>query len=65
MPRPKKQAGDPTALRNPVSCLVTDNDMAMIKRVRDRYGVSQSDAVRILIRAGAPQHDPSLPHEGK
>lgn len=62
MPRPKKDAGDPTALRNPVSCLVTDDDKALIDRVAARYSISHAAAVRILIRAGAPMHDPSPPN---
>ena len=61
MPRPTKASDDPTALRNPVSCLVDDSDKEMITRVMKRYGVSKSDAVRMLLRAGAAEHDPSPP----
>ena len=61
MPRPTKASDDPTALRNPVSCLVDDSDKEMITRVMKRYGVSKSDAVRMLLRAGAAEQEPSPP----
>lgn len=57
--------GEPLPLNNHVATLVDDEDLAMIKRVMRRYGgISKSAAVRILIRSGATQHDPSLPEEG-
>lgn len=65
MPRPKKPEGDPTALRVPVSVMVTREDSDLIDRVAARYSIGRSAALRILLRAGAPEHDPSLPPEGK
>lgn len=57
--------GEPLPLDQHVATLVDVEDLAMIKRVMRRYGgISKSAAVRILIRSGAEQHDPSLPHEG-
>lgn len=46
--------------------MLTDDELAMLKRVAARYGgMSLSAAGRLLILAGAPQHDPSPPTEGK
>lgn len=36
-------------------------DLQMVERVQDRYGVSKSDAIRMLLRAGGETHDPSPP----
>lgn len=36
-------------------------DLEMVTRVQNRYGVSKSDAIRMLLRAGADTHDPSPP----
>lgn len=33
-------------------------DLKMVERVIDRYGVSKSDAIRMLLRAGGETHDP-------
>lgn len=57
MPRPS-QSKDPTARRNAVSAMLTDDELAMVKRVQQRYGVSKSTAARFLITAGAAHHDP-------
>lgn len=62
MPSPRESA-DPTARRNQVVTMVTDAELAVIQRVMRRYGMSKSTAARLLIVAGAPEHDPSPPEE--
>lgn len=52
--------------RNMVRAMLTDDELSMVKRVAARYGdMPLSSAARLLILAGAKEHDPSLPHEGK
>lgn len=63
MPKAVRQQGDPTQLRNSLNVMFDDADMELIRRVATRYGVSKSAAARLLLRAGAPHHDPSPPEE--
>ena len=58
MPRPKPEA-HPTQLTNQLGVMLDAEDVAMVKRVAARYGISKSAAGRLLIRAGAAQHDPN------
>lgn len=65
MPRKKRDTANPDARRNSVGVQLTDDELAMVRRVAARYGnLSMSAAARLLILAGAPQHDPSPPIEG-
>jgi hypothetical protein len=43
--------------------MLTDDELAMVMRVADRYKMSKSSAARLLILTGAQQHDPSPPKE--
>ncbi len=61
MPRSKRDTLNPNARRNNLGVMLTDDELAMVKRVAERYGNSMSGAARLLILAGAQEHDPSLP----
>ncbi|HEX5566672.1 MAG TPA: hypothetical protein VFY14_07035 [Streptomyces sp.] len=63
MPRKEKAADDPTALRNSMGVMLSDDDIRLIKRVASAYGMSKAGALRLLMRAGAARHDPFTPSE--
>jgi hypothetical protein len=44
---------DPERLEKYLSAYVTKRDYAAVQRVMDALGVSKSDALRMLLRAGA------------
>jgi hypothetical protein len=64
MPRAKRDTAKSNARRNNLGVGLTDDELAMVQRVADRYGLTKSSAARLLILAAAPQHDPSPPIEG-
>ena len=64
MPRARDEA-NPNTRRNQLGVMLTDDELAMVKRVAERYGgLSLSMAGRLLMLEGAEKHDPSPPSKG-
>lgn len=58
MPKARRDTDKPGARRNNLGVALTDDELAIVQRVADRYGLPKSQAGRLLILAGALQHDP-------
>ena len=50
MPRKKSNVPDPDKLQHYMGVMVTNRDMAAIKRIAAQYGLSNSGAVRLMMR---------------